>query len=137
MYEAWYKVDRPDALYFRGGGDQTLSGFLRLYSSAPELALYPWGLFRFDQHPIRHVVELHGMFWSHGAFRDPPAVANDLARIMRLHDWQRAFTVVPEPARGLRRWVERVGFRFEGTLRNYIPYDSMTLDGLMYAVIRG
>jgi hypothetical protein len=130
----WAKIDRPGTLMAETGCN-SLASFYKAYQECEEVALYPWCIFRFE-HVWPGVAVLHGAFWSARALRAIEAYQRDLRVLMKQHDWHRVQALVPESAPVMKRLLERVGFQFEGTLRNAIRSSSMVLDGLMYSVIR-
>lgn len=134
LREAWYKIDRPDSFHSKLG-HLDFSRFVELFEKADEVIICPWGMFRFVERQPQFAADGHGVFWSSRMFKDANAAGWALYEVMKRHHWKRVQVVVPDKAHALCRWLEAVGFVYEGTLRKAIGNATMAVDGALFSVV--
>jgi hypothetical protein len=135
LREAWYRIDRPDSFYSKLG-QLDFPRFLELHLNADEVVTFPWGMFRFVERQPQFAADGHGVFWSPRMFSNPNLCGRALFEVMNKHSWIRIQVVVPSTTRALHKWLNSVGFVFEGTLRKALGNATMAVDGFLFSVVK-
>lgn len=78
----------------------------------------------------------HFTFWDSVASGREPLVLYLLEFVMDRYKLHRVSAKVPVYQKGVIRFVERVGFKREGTIRELIPYKGKWLNAALYGILR-
>jgi hypothetical protein len=94
-----------------------------------------FGLGRVTNLRVGHSCRVHAVLWSREAFSKMGEIAIALMNTANSLKLRRIECVVPSGVPSLRRYMKRLGFSFEGTMRSWYKGTSRFFDGDLYAVL--
>ena len=94
-----------------------------------------FGLARITNLRLGHSCRVHAVFWSKDAIEKIGEVAVALMTTAGSLHLRRIDCVVPSGVSSLRRYLKRLGFGFEGTMRSYYKGVDRFFDGDLYSLL--
>lgn len=129
----WEKVKNAQGPWAQLDGT-SYEQFLAICMSSDLLIDLGFGVGRISDLAVGHSCRVHGVFWSKDAYTKIGEVAIALLNTAKGLRLRRIDCVVPSGVRSLRRYMHRLGFKFEGRMASYYRSESGFFDGDLYAV---
>ena len=120
----WRELDAPD-----------FETFCKVIMRSDLIMDFGYGYGRVTDLVYGHRANVHAVFWSKEAWRNPEPILVGLTRLSLEYKLMRIECVVPAKSKGLRRFLEnRLFFHLEGVLKNYYRLSSGFEDAAVYAM---
>ena len=94
-----------------------------------------FGMARLTELRLGHSCRVHAVFWSKEAVSKIGEIAVALMTTAGSLHLRRIDCVVPNGVHSLRRYLKRLGFGFEGTMRSYYKGVDRFFDGDLYSLL--
>ena len=134
VLELWHKVKDKEILFSDEDRGNYYS-FLRALTESFVLC-NDYGIIRISKMIPLHRCEIHGFVLGTSASRFRDTVLSCISWLFEEYKMKRVECRVPARARALRRFLEKIGFKEEGILRNKLLYSGVPEDEIIYAIIR-
>lgn len=135
-FEWWDKI-KDSSGYFKALDGHTFNGFdYLLGSSVGLIKLGSFGYGRLTDYEQNFKASLHGAFWDSEMFKHIKDIRHAIQNIILVYNIQRLEVKVPSKVRSLKRLMDRLGFYYEGTLRNAGKGENFFFDRDIYSIIR-
>lgn len=108
--------------------------FMASWGRANLLVLFPFGVGMVKDLRPGHCCSVHALFWDKSALRNIGLVSFALFKIIETFNIVRVECVVPYKSKGVRRLIKRIGFVYEGPMKNYYKGTKGVFSGARYSV---
>jgi len=100
------------------------------------LEVKDYGYARLTHLQIERSARLHGAFWSSKVIKDFTSIKKGILDLMYRYDLQRLEVVIPTSCKGLSRFLSKLGFIKEGTLRKTGMTGKLLFDQDIFSIIK-
>ena len=132
--EVWEKVEGKKCLWSELEGSSYEAFFATCMSSQILIDL-GFGMGRIDNLIPGHSCRVHAVFWSAEVLKDVDKIVFALLQIIHAFELMRVECVVPSSSKSLKRLLEQIGFKLEGTMGNWYKGLEGFFDGDLYAIV--
>jgi hypothetical protein len=132
----WNKVKGYDKLFTDDVRWDEISFYERLYHPNTVLLEEENGLLILSDLKPGFFTTVHVVFWDHKLSVRTGLLKDCLVWVFQEYNLQRIEAVIPEFSRTLKRFIEKLGFRYEGTLRKRLLFKGQFYDTIVYSILR-
>lgn len=137
MCNSWYEKLKGCENEFRNLDLYSLEYFLNVCETSDVLLeVKDYGYARLTHLQVGRSARLHGAFWSSKVIKDLKNVRKGILDLMYFYDLFRLEVVTPTSCRGLGRFLTKLGFLKEGTLRKTGMAGKLIFNQDVYSIIR-
>ncbi len=135
MKDYWERLKDFDVLYSDSTHGDELGFYQRLMSST--VLETEGGIMLLDGLVLRQRGQVHVWFWDHKLSSRSELLKGALRWVFEVYDLNRVEAIIPEFSKALERFlVRRMGFTFEGKLRERLLWKGHFKDLLMFSILR-